>query len=284
MPLAPCQLPDRSLKRSPSASTIQRPRVLSGPVQSAAVATTSASRPTAASATGARAIRRSTAASAALDLMRNPRTVTILRRLLSWRRHHEGSRGIGPGLHAEARRRARGVAGRPGRELASFSWGRWPTPAPGWAAIPALTGGVLLPVLLWWARPRAEALPLPGTADAIGGRAAVDLQQWLTAWSYDPPGLGPVRRRGVRRNRGGGRHRRQLPRSMRDRAADPVRRGTDVARRHHAGDPVRLDRWQAPPPPAPAPHRVTGRPSVRLRTGAGPMSRRQRCSVSRAGR
>ncbi len=35
VPLAPCQLPDRSLNRSPFASTIQRPRVLSGGVQEA---------------------------------------------------------------------------------------------------------------------------------------------------------------------------------------------------------------------------------------------------------
>ncbi|MFI1358075.1 hypothetical protein ACH4TV_31495 [Streptomyces sp. NPDC020898] len=57
----------------------------------------------------------------------------------------------------------------------------------GRAAIPALIGGVLLTALLWWAGASAQALHLPGTADAIGGRAAADLQQWLTPWSYDPP-------------------------------------------------------------------------------------------------
>lgn len=41
VPLAPCQLPERSLKRSPFASTIQRPRVLSGGVQSAGAAAVS---------------------------------------------------------------------------------------------------------------------------------------------------------------------------------------------------------------------------------------------------
>ena len=57
----------------------------------------------------------------------------------------------------------------------------------GRAAIPALIGGVLLTALLWWAGASAQALDLPGTADVIGGRAAADLQQWLTPWSYDPP-------------------------------------------------------------------------------------------------
>ena len=55
------------------------------------------------------------------------------------------------------------------------------------AVIPALVGGVLLTVLLWWAGASAQALHLQGTADVIGGRAAADLQQWLTPWSYDPP-------------------------------------------------------------------------------------------------
>ncbi|MEW2045115.1 hypothetical protein [Streptomyces sp. NPDC005476] len=63
----------------------------------------------------------------------------------------------------------------------------------GRAAIPALIGGLLLTALLWWAGASAQALHLPGTADVIGGRAAADLQHWLTPWSYDPPasvGLG----------------------------------------------------------------------------------------------
>ncbi|MFI5874984.1 hypothetical protein ACIBAH_21495 [Streptomyces sp. NPDC051445] len=57
----------------------------------------------------------------------------------------------------------------------------------GRAAIPALIGGLLLTALLWWAGASAQALHLPGTADVIGGRAAADLQHWLTPWSYDPP-------------------------------------------------------------------------------------------------
>lgn len=58
------------------------------------------------------------------------------------------------------------------------------------AAIPVLTGGLLLTALLWWAGSSAHALNLPGTVDVIGGRAAAELGTWLTPWSYDPPGWG----------------------------------------------------------------------------------------------
>ncbi|MES9508809.1 hypothetical protein ABWJ92_20705 [Streptomyces sp. NPDC000609] len=55
------------------------------------------------------------------------------------------------------------------------------------AAIPALVGGLLLTALLWWAGASAQALHLPGTTDVLGGRAAAELERWLTPWSYDPP-------------------------------------------------------------------------------------------------
>ncbi|OAH10368.1 hypothetical protein [Streptomyces jeddahensis] len=55
------------------------------------------------------------------------------------------------------------------------------------AAIPALAGGLLLTALLWWAGASAHALHLPGTTNVIGGRAAAELEHWLTPWSYDPP-------------------------------------------------------------------------------------------------
>ncbi|MFE6667355.1 hypothetical protein ACFVFH_27810 [Streptomyces sp. NPDC057697] len=55
------------------------------------------------------------------------------------------------------------------------------------AAIPALVGGLLLTVLLWWAGASAQALHLQGTADVFGGRTAAELERWLTPWSYDPP-------------------------------------------------------------------------------------------------
>ncbi|MFD7496563.1 hypothetical protein ACFV8T_29970 [Streptomyces sp. NPDC059832] len=55
------------------------------------------------------------------------------------------------------------------------------------AAIPALVGGLLLTALLWWAGASTQALHLPGTTGVIGGRAAAELEHWLTPWSYDPP-------------------------------------------------------------------------------------------------
>ncbi|MCX4736756.1 hypothetical protein [Streptomyces sp. NBC_01363] len=55
------------------------------------------------------------------------------------------------------------------------------------AAIPALVGGLLLTTLLWWAGASTQALHLPGTTGVIGGRAAAELEHWLTPWSYDPP-------------------------------------------------------------------------------------------------
>ena len=55
------------------------------------------------------------------------------------------------------------------------------------AAIPALVGGLLLTALLWWAGASTQALRLPGTVDVLGGRAAAELEHWLTPWSYDPP-------------------------------------------------------------------------------------------------
>ncbi|MFF7214720.1 hypothetical protein ACFZAU_29965 [Streptomyces sp. NPDC008238] len=55
------------------------------------------------------------------------------------------------------------------------------------AAIPVVTGGLLLTALLWWAGASAHALNLPGAVDVLGSRAAAELQVWLTPWAYDPP-------------------------------------------------------------------------------------------------
>ncbi|MFD7325961.1 hypothetical protein ACFV9D_33610 [Streptomyces sp. NPDC059875] len=55
------------------------------------------------------------------------------------------------------------------------------------AAIPAVAGGLLLTVLLWWAGASEQALHLPGTTSTIGGRAAAELEGWLGPWSYEPP-------------------------------------------------------------------------------------------------
>ncbi|WP_320776537.1 hypothetical protein [Streptomyces sp. CRN 30] len=55
------------------------------------------------------------------------------------------------------------------------------------AVLPAVTGGLLVTLLLWWAGASAQALTLPGAVDTLGGRIVADLQYWLLPWSYDPP-------------------------------------------------------------------------------------------------
>ncbi|MER7953105.1 hypothetical protein ABTY59_37580 [Streptomyces sp. NPDC096079] len=55
------------------------------------------------------------------------------------------------------------------------------------AVIPALTGGLLLTVLLWWAGASADALHLPGSRDALGAGPIAELRIWLAPWAYDPP-------------------------------------------------------------------------------------------------
>lgn len=57
--------------------------------------------------------------------------------------------------------------------------------------IPALVGGVLVAVLLWWAGASAQALLLPGAGGVIGERAAAEFGRWVIPWSYDPPGAIP---------------------------------------------------------------------------------------------
>ncbi|MFE1173832.1 hypothetical protein [Streptomyces sp. NPDC058773] len=55
------------------------------------------------------------------------------------------------------------------------------------AVLPALAGGLLLTALLWWAGESAHALHLPGAPGPLDGQTAVELEHWLTPWSYDPP-------------------------------------------------------------------------------------------------
>ncbi|UUU36057.1 hypothetical protein JIX56_42965 [Streptomyces sp. CA-210063] len=56
------------------------------------------------------------------------------------------------------------------------------------AAIPAVVGGLLLTVLLWWAGASESALRLQGSTDVLGAQAAAELERWLAPWAYDPPG------------------------------------------------------------------------------------------------
>ncbi|MGW7255297.1 hypothetical protein [Streptomyces sp. NPDC054834] len=55
------------------------------------------------------------------------------------------------------------------------------------AVIPALVGGLLITLLLWWAGASAQALQLPGTTNVFDIQSASELRRWLAPWSYDPP-------------------------------------------------------------------------------------------------
>lgn len=94
----------------------------------------------------------------------------------------------------------------------------------GRATVPAVAGALLLTALLWWAGASVNALHLQGTAQVLGPKAVADLEYWLNPWSYDPPEsvrLGTLAQGGT-----GSR----LPRPVRDRDADPVRRGLRLLR------------------------------------------------------
>ncbi|MFJ8015812.1 hypothetical protein [Streptomyces sp. NPDC096339] len=54
------------------------------------------------------------------------------------------------------------------------------------AAIPALTGGLLITALLWWAGASAQALRLQGTNSLFGIEGTLELGRWLFPWSYEP--------------------------------------------------------------------------------------------------
>lgn len=56
------------------------------------------------------------------------------------------------------------------------------------AVIPALVGGLLITLLLWWAGAGAGALRLPGTGTVFDVQSASELRRWLTPWAYEPPG------------------------------------------------------------------------------------------------
>ncbi|MDF3143046.1 MULTISPECIES: hypothetical protein [unclassified Streptomyces] len=55
------------------------------------------------------------------------------------------------------------------------------------AVIPALVGGLLFTLLLWWAGASEQALQLRGTTSVFDAQSASELRRWLAPWSYDPP-------------------------------------------------------------------------------------------------
>ncbi|MFJ2008197.1 hypothetical protein ACWHLZ_18015 [Streptomyces chartreusis] len=56
------------------------------------------------------------------------------------------------------------------------------------AVTPALAGGVMVTLLLWWAGASADALRLEGATDVLGREAVAALQSWLLPWAYEPSG------------------------------------------------------------------------------------------------
>jgi hypothetical protein len=54
------------------------------------------------------------------------------------------------------------------------------------AVIPALVGGLLITLLLWWAGASAQALQLRGSTSVFDIDSVNELLRWLTPWSYDP--------------------------------------------------------------------------------------------------
>ncbi|MFG3029280.1 hypothetical protein ACGFZJ_12330 [Streptomyces sp. NPDC048253] len=55
------------------------------------------------------------------------------------------------------------------------------------AVIPALVGGLLITLLLWWAGASEQALQLRGTSSVFDVQTVTELRRWLAPWSYDPP-------------------------------------------------------------------------------------------------
>ncbi|MFJ9025902.1 hypothetical protein ACIRPU_38925 [Streptomyces sp. NPDC102259] len=55
------------------------------------------------------------------------------------------------------------------------------------AVIPALAGGLLITLLLWWAGASEQALRLRGTTGVFDIQSVSELRRWLAPWSYDPP-------------------------------------------------------------------------------------------------
>ncbi|RFC69733.1 hypothetical protein [Streptomyces sp. AcE210] len=53
------------------------------------------------------------------------------------------------------------------------------------AVIPALVGGLLITLLLWWAGASTQALQLRGTTSVFDPQSVSELQRWLAPWSYD---------------------------------------------------------------------------------------------------
>ncbi|MFB6638934.1 hypothetical protein ACFCYF_16965 [Streptomyces chartreusis] len=56
------------------------------------------------------------------------------------------------------------------------------------AVTPAVAGGAMVTLLLWWAGASADVLRLEGATDVLGHEAVTGLQSWLLPWAYEPSG------------------------------------------------------------------------------------------------
>ncbi|WP_435209111.1 hypothetical protein [Streptomyces sp. bgisy034] len=56
------------------------------------------------------------------------------------------------------------------------------------AVTPAVAGGVMVTLLLWWAGASVDALRLEGATGVLGREAVVGLENWLLPWAYEPSG------------------------------------------------------------------------------------------------
>src|SRR3954471_1789384 len=59
------------------------------------------------------------------------------------------------------------------------------------AVIPALVGGLLITLLLWWAGASAQALQLRGSTSVFDVDSVNELRRWLMPWSYDSSAAPP---------------------------------------------------------------------------------------------
>ncbi|MGW4387657.1 hypothetical protein [Streptomyces sp. NPDC004685] len=55
------------------------------------------------------------------------------------------------------------------------------------AVIPALVGGLLITLLLWWAGSSTPVLQLRGTNSVFDPQSVIELERWLAPWSYNSP-------------------------------------------------------------------------------------------------
>jgi hypothetical protein len=56
------------------------------------------------------------------------------------------------------------------------------------AVIPAVAGGLMMTLLLWWAGASVDALQLKGASDLLDYQNVARIRGWLLPWAYEPSG------------------------------------------------------------------------------------------------